>query len=248
MNVIVLAGGFAKRMWPLTKDHPKHLLDVAGRPMLGFVLDRVLELDGISRIYISTNLKFKEKFEAFLGQPEARWKGRVELFIEDTRSEEEKLGSIGALNYLIQEKEINDSLLILGGDNLFEFSLEDMTRFARDKGGDAVAVYDVGELAQARKYGIVELDTNDRIIGFVEKPEIPPSTLAATACYFFTADTVGRVRNYIAEGKNPDAMGHFISWLHTRQDVFGYRFRGPWFDIGSFESLEEANKYFKGRT
>lgn len=243
MNVIVLAGGFAKRMWPLTKDHPKHLLDVGGRPMLSYVLEKISQLDGVSHVYVSTNLKFKEQFQAFL--KEHVWDERVELFIEDAKAEEEKLGSIGALNYLIQEKDIHGELLIIGGDNLFEFSLKEMARYAHRRGGDAVAVYDVGELRQAKKYGIVKLDRNEWIIDFVEKPEKPPSTLAATACYFFTPTTVERVKQYITEGGNPDAMGHFISWLHIRQKVFGYRFQGPWFDIGSLESLKEADEYFR---
>jgi len=245
MNVIVLAGGFARRMWPLTREHPKHLLEVGGRPMLDYVLDKVFQMDRLSKVYLSTNFKFKEKFEDFLEH--SKFGDRVDLFIEDSRAEEEKLGSIGALELLIREKGITGELLIIGGDNLFEFSLKDMLDHGHGKGGDVVAVYDVGSLEMARKYGIVELDQDDRITDFLEKPKSPPSTLAATACYLLTPSTVERVGEYIKNGGNPDAMGHFISWLHTRQKVFAYSFRGRWFDIGSFESLKEADEYFRAR-
>ena len=245
MNVIVLAGGFARRMWPLTKEHPKHLLDVGGRPMLGYVLDKIMELDEITTIYISTNLKFREKFQDFIASLKPELRSRVELFIEDSRAEEEKLGSIGAMNYLIREKGLTGELIIIGGDNLFQFSLKDMVLFAREQKGDAIAVYDVGDLESARKYGIVTLDPDQRIVDFLEKPKSPPTTLAGTACYFFTAPTTALVAQYITEGQNADAMGHFISWLHKRRKVYGFCFDGFWFDIGSFESLEEANQHFR---
>ena len=115
MNVIVLAGGFARRMWPLTREHPKHLLEVGGRPMLDYVLDKVFQMDRLSKVYLSTNFKFKEKFEDFLEH--SKFGDRVDLFIEDSRAEEEKLGSIGALELLIREKGITGELLIIGGDN-----------------------------------------------------------------------------------------------------------------------------------
>ncbi len=229
-------------MWPLTREQPKHLLPVNGKPMLSYILDKVLELEGLENVYLSTNLKFKANFQDFIR--DFGLQDTVELFIEDTMSEGEKLGSIGALNYLIGEKKLQGDLFVIGGDNLFDFSLAEMVNFARERQGDAIAVYDVGSRDMAKKYGIVDLDENQKMVDFLEKPENPPSTLASTACYFFSAPSVARVGQYIREGNNPDAMGHFISWLHRQTPVFGFSFSGYWFDIGSFESLDAANEFF----
>jgi len=243
MHTIVLAGGFAKRMWPLTKDQPKHLLDVGGRPMLAHVLDKLKKLDVPNKIYLSTNARFQENFEQFLKGYESELD--IELFIEDTHSEGQKLGSIGALDLLIRTKEIDDELMIIGGDNLFGFELPELYGFYQNKASDVIAVYDLGSLERASIYGIVDIDPDDLILDFLEKPQQPPTTLAATAIYMFTKDTTNALKTYIDSGNNPDAMGFFITWLHKKKNVYAFAFGGEWFDIGSFESLDEANEFYK---
>lgn len=244
MKVIVLAGGFAKRMWPLTKDQPKHLLDVAKKPMLSYVLDRIDKIENIpvDVVYISTNARFKQNFENFLNNYESKL--NLKLIIEDTLSEGEKLGSIGALYFLIKEEKIDDDLLIIGGDNLFEFDLNDMIQFYHKKGSDVIAVYDTGSKEKAKLYGVLDVDSNDKIVNFLEKPKDPPSTLCATACYLLTKDGVNAIKNYVEGKNNPDALGYFVLWLINKKEVYAYSFKGLWFDIGSFESLEEADKFF----
>ena len=246
MKAVILAGGFAKRMWPLTKDKPKHLLHIAGRPMLEYVLDKVIAVPDMERVYISTNAKFEDQFREFLGG----YLGcpayvDVELIIEDALSEGEKLGSVGALGFLIKEKNIDGELLVVGGDNLFDFDIADVHQFYVDKKSISMVVYDVGTMELARLYGIVTLDANKKIIKFVEKPAEPESTLASTACYFFTKDGVKLITRYIDEGNKADALGHFIEWLIEQTDVYGYVHDGSWFDIGSIESFDDANQYYK---
>ncbi|MDY6865843.1 MAG: nucleotidyltransferase family protein [Halobacteriota archaeon] len=246
MKAIVLAGGFAKRMWPLTKDQPKHLLPIAGRPMLSHVLDRVTGVDAIDTIYISTNAKFESNFKEFIKEysPSLKEGTELKLVIEDTFSEGEKLGSIGALNFLITSESIGEDLLIVGGDNLFEFDMNGLVNFSNERSSDAIAVYDVGSLDIAKLYGILEVDEAAKIISFVEKPEEPKSTLSATACYMLTKEGVASIKKYIDEGNSPDAMGLFIAWLIGKRDVYAYSFEGSWFDIGSFDSLEDADKFY----
>jgi glucose-1-phosphate thymidylyltransferase len=246
MKAIVLAGGFAKRMWPLTKEKPKHLLDIAGRPMLEYVLDSVLSVPGLERVYISTNAKFQDHFEKFLGG----YIGcpahiELELVIEDTFSEGEKLGSVGALGYLIKNKNINEDLIVIGGDNLFDFNIEDVMDLYTAKSGNVMVVYDVKSNDLAKLYGIVTLDDSGKIVKFIEKPPEPESTLASTACYFFTPEGVKMITQYIEEGNKTDALGFFIEWLVSRTDVYGYVHKGSWFDIGSLESYDEANKFYR---
>jgi glucose-1-phosphate thymidylyltransferase len=242
MKAIVLAGGFAKRMWPLTKDKPKQLLPVAGKPILSYVLEKLEPIPDLDQIYISTNAKFEEQFNEYLGS--AGIGISHELFIEDTMSEGEKLGSVGALGYLIREKHIDDELVVIGGDNLFEFDMTQLVSVFRSRGTNIVALYDLGSTDLARLYGVVEINEHKKIIGFEEKPENPKSTLVSTACYAFTKLGTRNIIRYLDEGNDPDKIGHFIEWLYKNDDTFGFIISGIWFDIGSFESYDNANKYF----
>jgi len=242
MKAVILAGGYAKRMWPLTKNRPKPLLPVAGRPMLDYVMASMEPVEALDEIFISTNMRFKDQFEAYL--KDVRTAKRVSLFVEDTRSEEEKLGSVGALGYLIRENGIDEELLVIGGDNIFGFKMEDFIEYFHRKGANTIALYDVGDRGKACLYGIAYVDEECRIIDFYEKPSDPQSTLVSTACYAFTRKGVRNVLRYLEEENDPDKMGHFIEWLHKHDDVYGFVFTGVWFDIGSIESYEAANKYF----
>ena len=241
MDVIVLAGGFAKRMWPLTKSKPKHLLDVSGKAMLSYTLDPLLETEDIDEIYVSTNSAFADQFEEFLDE---KYPEGVKLVVEPTQSEGEKLGSVGGLGYIINRENLKSDTIIIGGDNLFEFPISESMEVFRKKGKDLVAVYDVGDKEKARLYGIVDVDKDGYITDFIEKPEDPPSTLAATAFYIFTSGTMELILKYLDEGRKSDALGHFITYLVNRRKVFAWSFEGAWFDIGSLESYKEANEYF----
>ena len=248
MQAIVLAGGFAKRMWPLTKTTPKHLLPINNKPMLEYTLDKILQIKNLSKIYITTNLKFQAHFEKFiegystaLEEPGAD----LELIIEDARSEGEKLGSIGALYKLITEEHLeNEELVVVGGDNLFGFELTELHEFYRQKNASVVALYDIRSESKAKLYGVVEVDENKKVIDFQEKPEAPSSTLVSTACYIFNAPGVNGLIRYIEEGNNPDALGFFIKWLYQQINMFGYVFQDLWFDIGSIDVYNEADRYY----
>jgi glucose-1-phosphate thymidylyltransferase len=242
MKAIVLAGGFAKRMWPLTKDKPKQLLPIADRPMLDHILAKLEVVTELDEIYISTNAKFETQFNEYLSS--LKTEKSIALFIEDTHSEQEKLGSVGALGFLINEKNIDDELLVIGGDNLFEFQMPDLINDFRIKQANIVALYDLGSLDNAGLYGVVETSEERKIIGFEEKPQNPKSSLVSTACYVFTKLGVQNILRYLNEGNDSDKIGHFIEWLYQNDDVFGFVFKGVWFDIGSFESYDEANEYF----
>jgi len=239
MKAIILAGGYAKRLWPLTKNKPKQLLSVGGRPMIEYIMEKLEAQKEIDKIIISTNEKFEENFkEWLLGYESLK---DIELIFEPTLSEKDKLGSVGALGYLIREKNIDEELMIIGGDNLFEFDLRDLINYYREKNGNVVALYDIKSIQRAKNYGVAKVDENMRIIDFIEKPKTPPSTLVSTACYMLSTEGVKSILTYLDAGENPDAIGFFIKWLIKREKVFGFVFSGRWFDIGSLESLKEAD-------
>ena len=239
MDSIILAGGFAKRMLPLTKNIPKQLLDLGGKPMLQHVIES-LENVAPNRIIISVNSFFASQFQDFI----ADYKGNMnlQLYVESSLSEKEKLGALGALHSLFKELKIEGPVFIAGGDNLSDFDLNRMVTMSQNTGQDVIGLYDVEDLELAKLYGIAQQD-GDRISDFVEKPLAPPSTLAATAYWLLSKSGISHFQDYIGSGGDKDAMGNFLAWNVRRNDVRSVVFRGTWYDVGSLESYNDAQKW-----
>jgi glucose-1-phosphate thymidylyltransferase len=241
MRAVILAAGYATRLAPLTDSIAKQLLPVGGRPMLDWVCDRVEEVS--DDIHLVTNSRFAEDFR--------RWssaRGGVTVHDDGTTSNEDRLGAIGDMAFVLERTGLDDDLLVIAGDNLFDFGLQGFEAFWELKGvASAVAVYDCGDLELATHYGVVELDEDDRLAGFEEKPSEPASTLVATATYLYHRDHLPLVTRYLAEGNPPDQPGRLIAWLWHREPVYGYAFEGEWYDIGSPEQLLEADNRWRVR-
>ena len=238
MKAVILAAGYATRLRPLTDDVPKHLLPVGDRPMLDWVLDRVRQVEGVDAIRLVTNSRFAPDFAAWAEQH------GVSVHDDGTTSNEDRLGAVGDLRLVIDAAGLeDDDLLVLAGDNLFEMSLPRFVDWWRAKSqpASAVPLHDVGDLELAKHYGIAEVDGEDRIVRFVEKPSEPPSTLASTLIYLLPPEHVRLVRTYLDEGQSPDNAGSFLGWLARREQVYGYRFEGSWYDIGDHTQLLEAD-------
>ena len=246
MNILILAAGYATRLYPLTFTKAKPLLDVAGKPMMEWVIDNLAPIEGIGKVYVVTNNKFAADFQAWADGYVARGaRLDFEIVNDGSTSDADKLGAIGDLNYVIQKHGIDTSdLLVVAGDNLFNQSLEGFGTFCRAKQQPVLGVYDVGSLDEAKKYGVVAVDDAGTITKFVEKPAEPPSTLIGIALYFYPAATVKLVAQYLAEGNNPDQPGRFVQWLYPRTPVQTWSVPPMWFDVGSKETLEEANRIF----
>ena len=241
MKALILAAGYATRLRPLTDAVPKQLLPVGSRPMVDWILDKIKEA-GIADVHLVTNGRFAEAF--------ARWGAEAGVHIHDdgTTTNETRLGAIGDISFVQERADLDDDLLVIAGDNLFDDSLADYIRFWSGKGGaSAVAVYDVGDRELAKQYGIVAVDADDRVVGFVEKPESPPSTLSATATYLYARRHAALVASYLDEGNPPDQPGLFLGWLYTREPVYAYRFAGGWWDVGDPAQLLEADNRLRAR-
>ena len=246
MNALILAGGYATRLFPLTETIAKPLLPLAERPMVEYILDALESVGEVQQTHVVTNSRFAPDFRAWSG---TRARGPVVVHDDGTRSNDDRLGAIGDIAFVLEEAPLaEDDLLVVAGDNLFSYDVGEMVDFWRARGeASAVALLDVGELELARRYGVVALDDADRIVDFVEKPENPTSTLAATATYLFGRDHVGLVRRYLDEGNPPDPPGRFVEWLFAREPVYGYRFQGDWLDIGDHSQLLEAHNLMRRR-
>ena len=241
MKAVILAAGYATRLYPLTLNRPKALLDVAGRPMVEHLLLRLEGVEGLDAIHLVTNSKFAGAFREW----SAGWDGQEVQIVDDGTSDEEtKLGAIGDLELTIRAAAIDDDLIVLAGDNLFSESLAPFGAFARAKAAPVIGVYDVGDLEAIRRYNSITLDEDDRLTYFEEKPEHPRTTLTGIALYFYPRKSLGAVREYLAAGNNPDQPGRLIEWLYPREPVFAWRVPGRWYDIGSAETLAEADHAF----
>jgi len=236
VKALILAAGYATRLRPLTDTWAKELLPVGGRPIIDSIVESIGEVEAVDEVHVVTNAR---KAPAFLRWAEGR---NVRVHDDGTSSNDDRLGAVGDLRLVIESAEIDDDLLVIAGDNLFDFSLVELVEFWRSKGeASALAVRDVGSLELARRYGIVSLDADDRVVEFLEKPEDPPSTLAATATYLFGRNHVRLVGPYLDAGNPSDQPGRFVAWLQQRERVFGWQSDGGWFDIGDYEQLLEAD-------
>jgi len=245
MKVIILAAGYATRLYPLTLTRPKPLLPVAGQPMIDYVLDNLAPIGGLDRIYVVTNAKFVSHFEQWAADYRAH-KANLNFTIVNDRSTDDsnKLGAIGDIHFVLEQQRVNDDLIVVAGDNLFSEKLSGFGQYCRERKAPVLALYDVGDLEQVRKYNAITLDADGRISFFEEKPQNPTSTLTGIALYYYPQAILPLIRQYIAEGNNPDQPGRLIQWLYPRQPVYTWKVPGLWFDIGSQETLEEANRIF----
>ena len=245
MNVLILAAGYATRLYPLTLTKAKPLLEVAGKPMIEWVIDNLAPVPGIESVYVVTNAKFAGDFQAWAdeysrSQPKLHFK----IVNDGSTNDSDKLGAIGDIRLVVNQEGLAASdLVVVAGDNLFSESLEGFGEFVKGRAA-VLATYDVRDLEAIKKYNAIEVNGDGVITHFEEKPAVPKSTNTGIALYYFAKETVAQFDTYIREGNNPDQPGRFIQWLYRRIPVHTYPVPGVWFDIGSKETLEEANVVF----
>ncbi len=232
MKVVIMAGGFATRLWPITMTKAKPLLPIGRKTIIDYVYEKTSKF---GRVYVSTNKLFERDF--------IEWsKGKdVELIVEQTTKEEEKLGAVRALAEV--SKVLKDEMLVVAGDNIFSFELDGFVRYYRQKRSTVIGLFDVGDFELAKRYGVVDI-SGERVLRFYEKPEKPKSTLVGIALYIFPRDVVDLLQKYISLNRQHDNLGDFISWLCTKTDVYGYVFSGIWYDVGNQDSYLEALKFY----
>jgi glucose-1-phosphate thymidylyltransferase len=243
MNALILAAGYATRLYPLTLNKAKPLLVVGGKPIIEWVVDNIQGVRDLEMIYVVTNDKFAADFQTWSeGYQDRHPQFKFKIVNDGSKSDEDKLGAIGDINFVVTHENLTQSnLLIVAGDNLFTESLASFVACA--KGTDAtVAVYDVGDPEAIKKYGNIAVDAEGIITRFEEKPEKPQGTLAAIALYYYSPAVLSLLTTYLAAGNNPDQPGRFVQWLYTRKPVKTYQIKGKWLDIGSTETLENADR------
>jgi glucose-1-phosphate thymidylyltransferase len=243
MKAIILAAGYATRLYPLTIDKPKALLPIAEKPILDYIVDEIETIDEIDELIIVSNHKFYPNFESWSKERKSRL--NIIVLNDNTTDDTNKLGAIGDIEYAIEKLNIDDDILVMAGDNIFTFALKDYYDAYKEKNSDMILVKEMSRIEDLQRMANVELDADGRVIGMVEKPPKPKTNLAAFASYIYKKDTVPMIKKYLDEGNNPDAPGFFPSWLFKHKDVFAYTFIGECYDIGTPESYKEVNEIFE---
>jgi len=240
---IILAAGYGTRLYPLTLNKPKALLEVGGKTILDRLVRKIELVKECKEIIVVTNEKFYRNFEAW-----AKESPGVEVINDDTKSNETRLGAIGDINLILQKKSVEEDVLVTGSDNLFDFDLREFVKFGnRKRPFSSIALFDVKDKGLAKRYGICELDKDCRVTDFEEKPEVPKSTLAATALYFIPKEKIAKIFDYMKTSLPKDAPGNLMKWLAKVDKLFGYVLSGAWYDIGDMKSLKEADEQFTRR-
>jgi len=245
MQALILAAGYGTRLYPLVKNTAKALLEINGKTLVDHILDRLGVLNDLNEVIVVTNDKFYADFQNWADRKEGK-DGSIHIVNDMTLSNDDRLGSIGDMDFVIKKGLVKEDLLVVGGDNLFDFNIEEYIHFAQEKTESVtIGVYDIGDIEQAHEFGVVEVNDNHKIISFEEKPDHPKTSLIAMCFYYLPQKTHGFLTKYLVESKKSDKAGDYIRWLHEEGEVYGFKFSGKWFDIGSVDSLKEAQENFK---
>jgi len=243
MKALILAAGYATRLYPLTKEYPKSLLEVGKRPIINYIIDKLEVLDDIDEIIVVTNSKFMLQFKKWLGGLKSR--KHISLVDDLTKSNSDRRGAVGDMNFVINKKRLKGNLLVMGGDNLFNEGLNEFLSFVKRKSCPVIGAYNIKDIRQAKKYGVIKLGRRNKVIDFKEKPENPESTLIAMCLYYFPKGRLRLIKEYLnSKTDKHDATGFYIDWLRKKVTVYGFVFDGFWYDIGDHKFYKEAKQRF----
>ncbi len=247
---IILAAGYATRLYPLTLDRPKALLPVNGRPILDYIVDEMNTLDDLESIVIISNHRFYSHFCEWAAKRGAdamqnkRSERPLVVLDDGTISEHDRLGAIGDIQFVLDRVKPCGDILVIASDNLFTYRLRDAWTHFRQHGEDMILACPLPAGENLSRFAIAELDADGLVTGLEEKPANPKTNLAVFATYFYRSDTVPLIHDYLQQGNPPDAPGHFPAWLHLQKPVRCYLFNGQCYDIGTPEAYADVMTRF----
>jgi len=243
MRCLILAAGYATRLYPLTENFPKPLLKVGEKA----ILDRLIEdIDRNSEIHdfiVVSNHKFARIFEDWADSNDKT----IHVVDDLTETNESRLGAVRDILYTLEKEKIEDDLLILAGDNVLDFSLKGFIEFAAQRDASCVMCHEEKELKRLQKTAVISIDENQMITSYEEKPAFPKGQLAVPPFYFYRKEDILRIREALEDGCNPDAPGSFAAWLSGKTKMYAYLMPGKRYDIGDLASYEETCRIFENR-
>ncbi|RKY39117.1 MAG: nucleotidyltransferase family protein [Candidatus Omnitrophota bacterium] len=243
MKALILSAGYGTRLYPLTKERPKALLPIKEKPIVEYILEKIPTW--VEEVFILSNQRFYPQFKNWFKNYDSSLKKRVRIVHNGSTSHKNRLGAVRDIEFVIQREKIKDHLLVIGGDNLFSFSLEAFLRFAyRRIPHISIMVYKLKDRQRLKKFGVVDLDKRKRVIEFKEKPSLPHASLVSTCIYFFPKQSFFLIKKYLEKRGLPDSCGDYIGWLSQKVEVYGFTARGRWFDIGSIDEYSSVKHTF----
>lgn len=242
MKCLILAAGYATRLYPLTESFPKPLLTVKGKPILDWLLEDISASGVVDRYMVVTNHKFAAQFRAWAGSHTLP----VDVVDDGTESNESRLGAVCDIQLGIEALSLSDDLMIIAGDNLLDFSLNGFIDYQKKKRSSVIMRYWEPDQNRLHKSGVAEVDENDLVTHMEEKPQHPRSNWCTPPFYILQAADLGLVRKGIESGCSVDAPGSLIAWLSNHTVIHAYEMPGHRYDIGNLESLNDAQKNYHG--
>ena len=239
MTCLILAAGYATRLYPLTENFPKPLLEIGSSTILDRLIRDLEENAGVDKFTVISNHKFAKIFE--------KWaEGRPEISVADdgTETNETRLGAVRDILFAVEKQDIRDDLLVMAGDNVLDFSLSGFVSYAAACGTSCVMCHEENDLAKQQKTAIITVDESGLITSYEEKPKAPRGNLAVPPFYFYRREDAARIPEALADGCGADAPGSFAAWLSRHTPMHAWRMPGRRYDIGGLESYEEAKRIF----
>jgi len=247
MKVLLLNAGYATRLYPLTENMPKSLLPLGKKLIIDYILDSIDSLSDVSEIILISNSKFASMFQDWVDSLDRTGKAPICVLDDGTNSPDNMRGAIGDIKFAIDEKNIDEDICIMAGDNIFTYDINEMYGFFKQKKYDTLVAINVPEKNQLQKLAVAILDDDGMILDMTEKPEEPKSHWGIYATYFYKRDTIKLIDTYLEEGNSPDAPGNFPSWLYKKCPVYAYKATGDCIDIGTLENYEKTKKEYENK-
>lgn len=246
MDTLILCAGFGTRLQPVLGNNlPKPLVEVAGKPIITHIIEKLEHIPEVKRVNVVTNELYFNHFLNWRETIQTKTRLTIKIINDKVKSAESRLGSIGDVYYTMEKEYLQAPLLVIAGDNLFDFSLNPFMQMFKEKKAPLVSLCNIENKELLKSLGNAIIDESSRIVSFIEKPANPyPEALAATAIYLYTAETMNDLRQYVRENDDLDKSGSFIQWLHKKRPVYGCICKGKFFDVGTPETLEQAQKAF----
>ncbi len=238
MKCILLCAGYATRMYPLTENYPKPLLDIKGKALIDYLIDDLENNKVIEEYIIVSNHKFINHFNEWKNKR----KENIIILDDGSTNNDNRLGAVKDIWFAIEEANVNDDILVLAGDNLLDFSLKGFIDFSNEKNDNAVMRYYESELARLQRTGVAVIDSNDKILEMAEKPKQPNSNWAIPPFYIFKKECLNEIKIGIDSGCKTDAPGGFIEWFSKRNEVYAYLMPGKRIDIGNLDIYYKIKK------
>jgi glucose-1-phosphate thymidylyltransferase len=244
MKCILLCAGYATRLFPLTENFPKALLEIEeGKPLLDYIIDEVNTIDEIDSIYIVTNDRYAKHFDTWASAKNNE--KPITVLNDHTTNNDNRLGGVGDLNYTIEQANIDEDIIVIAGDNLFTYKLIDLMNYYKQVKAPVAVTKELDDINLLRRFAVAKCDENDRIIDLVEKPANPESNLGVYATYIYPKEILKAVKTYLNEGNNPDAPGYFLEYVVKNYPTYAFKFHGECYDVGTHESLDQVRKLYK---